>query len=264
MTIADEITRIQWAKTDIRQAIIDKWVDVWEWLTLDSYADCILAIPASTEKVYLDYLLIWWGWGWGIRWWWGWWDVLRWTCFFLDNVLQVTLWDWWASWGNWWNTSLTGEQTNIVSRWGCAWWWSWWNSWSWCAWWGNTNRWWGWGWGAGGNWISWSGAYYWWAWWAWLYWYWWWWGWGWCKWAGGASDWWWAGSTAKWWDATTYWWGGWWWKSGWWTWYKWYAVICYKTDGTCGITNATGWTVTTSWGFKIHTFTSNWTFTIIS
>ena len=80
MTISSEITRLQWAKSDIRQAIIDKWVDVWASLTLDGYAACINDIQQGASVNFLDILIVWWWGGWGSRsgtaWWWGgWWQV---------------------------------------------------------------------------------------------------------------------------------------------------------------------------------------------
>lgn len=71
------------------------------------------------------------------------------------------------------------------------------------------------------------------------------------------------------WDGQTYWSGGWWaWGSScqckWWNWHSWIVVIKYPTNWDYWFTCATWWTVTTSWSYKIHTFTSNWTFTIVS
>ena len=44
MSIASEITRLQWAKSCIKAAIQCKWVSVPNNLTIDQYANCILQI----------------------------------------------------------------------------------------------------------------------------------------------------------------------------------------------------------------------------
>ncbi len=41
MTIASEITRLQWAKADIKTAIESKWVSVWSNLKLNNYSSLI-------------------------------------------------------------------------------------------------------------------------------------------------------------------------------------------------------------------------------
>ena len=70
MTIASEISRLQCAKSDIRQAIVDKWVSVWANLTIDEYASCISEISVWGTPVCIDLLMVWWwGWGWGGRSW---------------------------------------------------------------------------------------------------------------------------------------------------------------------------------------------------
>lgn len=50
------------------------------------------------------------------------------------------------------------------------------------------------------------------------------------------------------------------WKVGW----SWICIVAYKTDWTDWVsTSSTGGTVTTSWGYTIHTFTSSGTFTCV-
>ena len=48
MTIASEITRLQWAKADIKTAIENKWVSVPANVKLDSYDDYISQITSGT------------------------------------------------------------------------------------------------------------------------------------------------------------------------------------------------------------------------
>lgn len=150
----------------------------------------------------------------------------------------------------------------------------WWESWSGCPWWNNIElysgrrmAWSGWGWA----WWCWCPAIYisckctcWGNWWAWLCWY-----WGGWAWWGSHWNWtatcWWGQVNA---NATKYWWGGWWAclsrcsSHKWFCWCQWMVQICYLTNWGCWFCTATWWTITTSWNYKIHTFTSNWTFTI--
>lgn len=48
-------------------------------------------------------------------------------------------------------------------------------------------------------------------------------------------------------------------------WWDWVVIISYATDGSDGVSpSSTGGTITTSGGQTIHTFTSSWTFTMVS
>lgn len=192
MTIASEISRLQWAKADICTAIENKWVTVWN-ITLDNYASCIDAIQWGNDNL-IDVLVVWWGWGWGsttgcsswMVWWWGWaWWVE--ICYWYGNdaCYNVVIWLWWVWCRKWW-------------------------SWMWCNWWdscfGDIIAWWGgwwWGWGAMN--IQWCDAFNWWGW-----------GWGWCQWC-----WWCWTKWNKWWDAIIL--CSWFSKlaSGWWWWAMW-------------------------------------------
>ena len=267
MTVASEITRLQWAKSDIRQAIIDKWVNVWANLTLDEYAACIAAIK-SWPKWYVDILLVWWWWGGGccwnmnMWWWWGWWEVSEAFWYPVNWWFQVYVWNWWSSceddyWNTgcpWWCSYITDISwwcSLLSAKWGCGWnscrwgdsgnWYKWWAS-------GGNYQWWS-GAGAGGDWNTWT--YYSAPWWIWkiatfdncCY-----------------SCWgWWGGCRQAWsnWPYCWGWWGGGRANSGVW----WIVKIRYLVSSWI---TATWWTVTTCNWCKTHTFTSNWTFTIVS
>lgn len=275
MTVASEITRLQWAKSDIRQAIIDKWVDVWANLTLDEYAACIAEISTWPKTWYVDVLVVWWGWwggcGWSYWWWWGGgWQVMEFYWFPITDICLNVEVGWWWTMRNSWGNSCIGE---IIACWGWstrAEWWA--TSGSWCPWWafvkvsvGNTWWWWGgawWAWCASnsgstwGKWvcsdISWSSQAYWW------------WGGGWfqssspwASWCDGGGDWW--GRYCIWCNATGYW--GWWWWGwyycSWGTWWQWIVIVRYKTDWSCWICNtSTWWTKYTCWDYTIHCFTN--------
>lgn len=242
-------------------------------------------------------LLVWWGWSGSIYisspaadYWtgaWGWEVEYNATLSISDWIYPVTVGVWWlwinyyAWWQNrngnpWWATTFNGLSA--------AWWlwWNystafWWTSWNWNTWWScvttQPGKWWG-GWN---GWVWWNGSSgTWWAWWAWT-------------------------SCSISWAAVMYWWGGWWsasvtvwaWTDGWGSWGKswveptvpaanrwwgsggwytfiyaskngadWVVIISYATDGSDGITVATGWTITTSWWQTIHTFTSSWNFIV--
>jgi len=207
MTIASEITRLQWAKADIKTAIENKWVTVWN-ITLDNYAACIDAIPVWPTYYCLDLMLVWWGWAWWqgrswtaswAWWWWAGWVVLQ--CRYMTECMEscITIWAggipinncygnngwnttwfwlvacWW--WGGWGGTAC-----------GCSWWSGWWGGgngrcrwewiyWQWNPWWiwymitNSENGWWGGGWA----WWAWSDGYkynsnyaWWWKWWDWI------------------------------------------------------------------------------------------------
>ena len=249
---------------------------------------------------FINYIVIWW-WGWWVgnnsnhflnsgSWAWWWWEVVYNSWVEVSSIYQysITIWCWWSWWYDaysacWWQDTILELNSNcIVAKWWCHWWWyynyacyqySWWDSWSWCQWYKSTCEyakwmaWWWWGaWWNANNCI----------WWIWICWYWWWgWGWQWTTyWWWNWNDWWWNWWTAgtNWCNWTNYWWWGWWawyrsswwWNLKWWDWAWWAVIICYKTDGSDWITCATWWTVTTSWDYTIHTFTSDWTFCIIS
>ena len=245
-------------------------------------------------------LVVWWWWGgWSYKAWggWGWWVLYNAALSISPWANSVTVWGRWAAAANgaWWNgwNSIFSSMTAI--GWGG---WAW-NSaaattgWSWWGWsasyitwaagtslqgnaWGNyiTNSawWWGWAWAvwvqawwAGiSNSITWSAIYY---------------GWGWgggCIWA--VTNAWWNGWGWAWasdWNSTQavagtdwLWWGGWWWASsydvtttGW----LWVVIIAYHTNWSDWVSpSSTWWSVTTSWGMTIHTFTSNGTFTMVA
>lgn len=244
-----------------------------------------------------------WWWGWADScydhnwWWWGWgWQVISWTNQLNASSYNIVIWSWWAwwtwwknfsnDWVNWWWTCISWLVTANWWWWWYAWtWvnqWAWWNSWSWCSWW---TWWWGrvwwWWWWTCWNWWNWVPDA-WWNWWVWLFWYWW---WGWWWWRCSCTNinyynsywlwnsWWWHWAANAWafycyaCPAVNCWWGwGWWmqWRPDWAAWWAWIAIICYKSDWSCWFTCATWWTVTTNWDYKVHTFTSNWTFTIVS
>ena len=206
----------------------------------------------------------WWGW-WSEQWWnsgsnwWSWWWWVAWAS---------SSWEWWTGcdwqWNSWWRWQ---SWYNNGKWWG--WWWGWYCT-AWCAWWQR----------------SWSWMY-WWDWWLWYdncfwwieahYSYWWWWGWYCAPWSWNSYWWnWWDASTVdcNWRNAVSYWswwwwaWYAWWCKAGkWWAWCQWIAIIRYPSDWSYLINSATGWTITTctiDWiEYKIHTFTSDWTFCIV-
>lgn len=85
------------------------------------------------------------------------------------------------------------------------------------------------------------------------------------QWSSSTAVWWWGGGAAKEWNnysdrqmGQSTWWNG---QNG-------IVIIAYPTDWSYWFTSATWWTITTSTAFwkqyKVHTFTANWTFTIIS
>lgn len=111
------------------------------------------------------------------------------------------------------------------------------------------------------------------------------------EWWGGGYNWWYRGSwgsssssnyyCGQWTTSNAIWWGGGWaWRQRnryndtwmgqytWWNGKDWVVIVAYPTDWSYWFTNATWWTVTTStiWSkqYKVHTFTADWTFTIIS
>lgn len=278
MTIASEISRLQTDKEAMRQAIIDKWVDVASNVSLDDYAACISAIEQwGWEPPYTVWVvMVWWGWWWSYDnggWWWSinssdtvWINVETcvivwqwWTCDqnWCDTYFWWLIAYWWLAWCNWWKTRwpwyyVYNEWQNwwsSIISWGCPvnsnTWWNW-ASWPYIIIWPSENTlqvWWGWGWGWWRSYAWWGGA----------------WGWGW-----GASSvgWWWNGTDWLW------WWAG-WGKSyrsqpPWCHWWSWRVDIWYLDDGSCWFTSATGWDCCyyCCW-YCIHTFLSNWTFTII-
>ena len=289
MTIASEISRLQWAKADIKTAIENKWVTVWN-ITLDGYASCIDSISTGEVVYKVNVLAVWWG-GWWANWsdyWMWWWGGGWWVMCYNDISLQpqscVIIWLWGGQTTSWWSTCICdGCWVKLVAIW-WIWWhlgssnrwnissWAWWSSWNWKRWWdtsfnGSSYSWsWWWGW-ASANWCNgwcWTGG----AWGAWLYWFWWWWGWWWYRSAWGWGAWWgWSwGCRKPWCNATACWW--WWWGGGcycwWWCWCGWVMDICYKIDWSWWFTSATWWNCcfTCDW-YCVHRFTSNGTFTIV-
>lgn len=250
MTIASEITRLQTDKEAMRQAIIDKWVDVASNISFDDYAACIAEISTWPKTWYIDLLVVGWWWAWwpmGMAWWgwWAWWFV-RYSCYPISSEsFNIMVWRWWARntnisnhWENWCDSCFD----NIVAYWwgwggregqfGSSWWSWWWNSygrsgnnngvtWQW-------NKWWN-GWGYSDVW--------WWGWWAW---------WAWCDTSWGGHWWAWCPDDITW--STVYysagWWGWWptscvaswpcWWHNWWWNWayLNMSGVSIAWTDGT--------------------------------
>lgn len=181
MTIASEISRLQNDKECMRQAIIDKWVDVAASVSFDDYAACISQISSWPKTWYVDVLVVWWGWWW-LGWWWGWGWVL--ICqnvgILLWSSYDITVWCWWcwlcytkswecSKWGNSKFSSITalwwwgwGSCYNVI--WGWVDWWSGW--WAWPNWQCQTIAW---KWAEGmwcDGWVPWNywGGWWWWAW----------------------------------------------------------------------------------------------------
>ena len=304
MTIASEISRLQTDKEAMRQAIIDKWVDVDASVSFDDYAACISEIQ-SWWGGWAEILLVWWWGGWALWWntafnykntgWWGgggWW--IKYTTFTPEIWCSYTvnIWQWWAWWYvdnssnfieacNWWDTCFWAEVALWWWKWwiGCWWnWWSWggwgwwnaawlWTEWEWYNWWAGWGRAWWWGWWGGGCWCN-AGFNDWGCWWSWF------------KtiffwneqnlWGGWGG---WNRCWAGWWTFSWCWWWGWWWwftynysyNYGWWNGVSWLVWVRYRTDWSSGINCATWWDCCyVCWERTIHCFTSNWTFTIVS
>lgn len=245
----------------------------------------------------------WWGWGWQVlynttvdlsvwtntvtvwSWWtswvfstskWGnWWTSSIWNRFsaWWWGWASENIWDLlWANWASGWGWLAPSYAWWTASAWYA--WWTWWNTTNYCAWWGwwagavwvagtSTVCWNWWAWVA--NSISWTSVTYAWGWgWGWNWWtpWTWWTGWGW-NWQVTAWTAWWAwtantGSGWGWWAWTVTRWVGW---VGW----SWIVIISYATNWSDWISNtSTGWTITTSWWQTIHTFTSSWTFILVT
>lgn len=286
MTVASEITRLQWAKSCICSAIVNKWVSVPSGLKLDNYYSCINAIPAAvylTQAEYdalpsskltdwipyiimswtsivcimrnwqkysvsrfLDIVVVWGGW-------WGWA-----VCVFRNWNLEEVHW-WW--WGWWWNviacTVINPDNVYTVSIWS---WWIWWrwNNCKWCDWWTTcfwsiVAIWWTW-WCPRVWWNSWSGGSWgagWWAsngtWWGW--------GWAWATWG------WCAWNNSLWWNWWTwlcwYGWGWGWWSVAyagvWWAWVDWWGTWWYYSCQSYNATNY-GW----GWWWAVQTQNCYW------
>lgn len=274
----------QWdlvSTTELSDFIIREDTTVPSWA-----ADNVITLLPNLTRIYLgddllvnsekyaDVLLVaWWGSSASYWWWWGG-GVYLWERIWLGDktAFSITIWAAWnnSDWGSttmaWICTVYWGKKT------------TWWDATeSWCAWlklnryawWKsvtttNKNGYWWWG-GAFWKGWDWKGAStvqdtIWGDWWEWL-----------------ISDI--SGSTqyygrwGAWWTSTdggyhwTYWTTHtWYWVGGGiqWTAQSWVVIIRYPTDWSYGINSATWWTVTTSWGYTIHTFTENGTFTIVS
>lgn len=160
MTIASEITRLQWAKADICTAIEDKGVTVWS-IKIDQYCECIKAIQTWGNEKYVDVLVIGWWWSW---WWWGRCSPWGWGgaggAVYMEKYLVGEIV--WVAVGAW------GASVSSRCRWWCSWqismfwwleafWWGawWWESWAtqdyvnvapkvWWSWGGSSNSWCGW------------------------------------------------------------------------------------------------------------------------
>ena len=278
-------------------AVTEQWdlvstVELWNYIiredtTVPSWAaDNVVTLMSNYQRIYLwdnlvanaekyaDILLVGWGWGGQANWSWGGGWVFLWERISLwqKNTFSITIWAAWTGWG--WGGTTTmawiGKATGWVDSVS-------WKAWaSWYAWlnmktysWGAngsknyTGYWGGWGaywewrnwtwsdsrtstiWGDWGEWlisdITWETQYY-----------------G----RGGAG-----GTYESGWQHWTYWTTHtWYWVGGGaqWAAQSWVVIIRYPTDWSYGINSATWGTVTTTWGYKIHTFTSDWTFTIVS
>lgn len=229
-------------------------------------------------------------WGWG---WWRWMCWNLWTCYIWCDWANWW-WSWWPRsaiddiWGFWWplihnwhNWAWNGMANNVrIAWWGWGWiGWNWWLIWiakatcrnvmffwwPWvitCFWWTKRCIWWWWAWWSCRNAYN-MYAYfdmcanylkklcfncYWW-------------GSGWCCWNSNWQSW----------TANTWWgWGwAWAWQNTWWKWWNgwsWLVIVRYPTDCSYWIKTATWGEITTAtidWiEYKVHTFTSNWTFEI--
>lgn len=257
-------------------------------------------IIRATHKPKVSVLVVWWwgGWGWARCsygwWWWGAWGTrirneywLQWTS------IAVTVGAWWgggcacSNYCDWcdWSPSCFWI---VVANWGCGWGGCWgvgWNSGNWYTWWAcvhyaDRTSWWWWAW-AGWNGCGWGADCYWGNGWVWhlydieesdiIYWWGWWWGWCTAGWSWTNGGWGWAGWNGGGWNWTDWtWWGWWWWASTnttWqagWNWGSWVVIVKYIDNWMDGIFCATWWTVTCCNWYKIHTFTSDWTFCIVS
>ena len=292
MTVASEISRLQTDKECIRQAIIDKWVDICANVSLDDYAACIDAIQGGwewpTDWLNAEILLTaGGGWGWwamykSYGWWWWAWELLYCGKKIIKTWTHcIIVWSGGGGssgggvWGTWWDTIALWFS---LKWWGWGWdtwrdvahnWASWWSGW---GWWGKCNRWW--------SWYSWS---------PWLSnWFWFWnnwssswsgWGW-WGAWGNGnGSNWWaWYDSSITW-TAVSYavwgsgtssiascWsWGSWWLSSSsksanWWWWRWWIVIISYDPNSWYTVS---WWNCSYLCNWKcVHIFTSNWTLVV--
>ena len=281
---------IEWValKNDVFSVVVWTW---WTWWTWWASWCTITAWNNWNASKFWKIVAIGWGWGWAWcastiwawNWnnWWNWWGAW-WN--------SATIWYWyskpWASWfwwHIWWSATGCASDTSVIFWWGWGWvWWDWWNwpttfnsPWkllSWQVW---------------GRWIA---TCFWWT----LRCLWWWW---WASWASAQSillyfcgsmqyidpnlnaiyNWicYWWGCNGNYnccnWVANT-WWGGWgghwyaWNQAKWWAWWSWLVIVRYPTDCSYWIKTATGGTITTAtidWiEYKVHTFTSSWTFEI--
>lgn len=237
MTIASEISRLQWAKSNLCTAIENKGVTVWN-VTLDCYASCVDAIQQGWgwSNAFVDVLLVGWGGSWG----------------YSTNGNQGTGW-WWAGWVKYFaNVKVNEVNQVIVWLWGeenrggsCR------NNWTDSAFNSLIAHWWGWG-GSfygvyiteqGMPWASWWGA----------------WGCIWCStyfapWKNLVWEW--SYSYVKY-NATagTWWWGAWWFCTPCWQdWYwniNWGFWVCYDIEGEVKCYGWGGW-----WGWKTNYW--NW------
>lgn len=249
MTIASEITRLQWAKANMKTAIVNKWVSVADSVSLSNYCDCINAIQSWGLDLLNVAVQSWWYATISYPTNWSYWITdAAWGCkytswdykvhcytedwFFIplynswDKAIQyLAVWwwgAWWVKWWGWWWEVLCGVFVSNLSSFNivvwCKWcyccttWW--WHSCIWTKviahWWCKNNN--------SVWWMSWSWC----AWW-WLY--------------GACAAWggWWASEAwCKWWicgSGTCYCWWSWWagkyWYWGWWGWwssrYRWGA-----------------------------------------
>ena len=198
----------------------------------------------------------WWGWWWGYDWG-GTWDGRTWASGggwwwnWVANSGTASAWyaggNWttsttWCAGGGWWSASVwanasasvagngwAGTQCDIswTNLYYAAWWWGGWFSFV-------TTI------GIGGSWIWWNG--------------------------GRSPDAWADSPTATAWAANTgSWWGGWWGSDAGANGAKGIVIISYASNWSDWVSpSSTGWTITTSGGQTIHTFTSNGTFTMVA
>lgn len=231
-----------WFVEECHQAIYNQQypVKIWKWwIGTACCTDYYLRLNQDTRggDTVFYWVAYWWGWWWlsmsqnGASWWWwrcngGAGMAIHWTQWCNGNA-WCTSWYWW-----WWGGASTVCSGSCAFRWWCGksssmsgtqQRYSWW-------WWGGTRR--------GSN----------------------------CAFA------WWCGGGGKWGSCTTdgenatcYGWGwGWGWSNHkWGNGCQWVVIIRYKTDGSCGVCCATWGTITTSWDYTIHTFTTDGIFTPI-
>ena len=298
---------VSWVSSDTSVATVDNnglvtCVTPWSCTITATSSNWLTATCSviARKDVYVDYLLIWGGWGWGwwynYAWWggWGgWWFIECCNYEIQPWSYVVTIWTWWAAWGDYSTWKVWGDScfNGIVaygwwwggwyycrwSQWASGWWWgtgnqSWWahKCYQWCYGWTWSAYAWAWGWwfsAIGGNANNTTGGV-WWCWksssisWAEMWYSWWWWGW-WYYNAWCHWIWWcWSGCGRR--QSCCYGWGWWWWDNCSWSnaWWAWMPwIFILRYPTACGY-YVSGWTCYTCWDYTIHCFTSSWTLTV--